>query len=313
MPPPVWLIEGLFERDSLIMLAGPPGSFKSFMLIDWMLCMASGRKWMNRPTQMGKVVYALGEGKSSLFKRITAWIKYNELSEEELRRLKENFKVTFEVPQLASKASTDNFLAELVKEEFRPDIIAIDTFARGAVGLDENDAKDTGVWIDAADRVRQELKCAIIFLHHTKKNMEFGVQYRGSSAILGAMDTGMTLERKEDMATLKVTKQKDHDEGKPLKFQKVMIGAGADSMVLAPFASSISINMDEEEGDLTIMSPEQVATLTAALVADETFLNDTERAEVLASESGMTLNAARVRVSRLRPKRTKTNYTPNYT
>lgn len=308
LPPPVWMVEGVFERGSLVMLAGPPASLKSFMLIDWLLCMASGRKWLNRKTQTCKVAYVLGEGKSSLFKRITAWIKYNELSEDELRRLKENFKVTFEVPQFASKASTDNLLASLVQEDFKPEVIAVDTFARSFVGLDENDAKDTGVWIDSADRLRQ-LGYTVLFLHHTKKNTEFGMQYRGSSAVLGAMDTSMTLERKDNSCTLRITKQKDHDEGKPMRFNKINVGMGNEgSCVLVPAMAGISINMDDEEGGEltnTIMASDEVNNLASRLVADETFLNDTERAEVLANESGLTLNAARTRVSRIKVKKSK--------
>jgi len=78
-------------------------------------------------TQCGKVVYALGEGKSSLFKRINAWLNHNKLTPDEYERFDTNFRITFEVPQLASKASTDNFLADLAKEDFVPDVIAVDT------------------------------------------------------------------------------------------------------------------------------------------------------------------------------------------
>src|SRR3954469_5121630 len=92
MPAPKWMIEGLFEANSLIMLAGPSYSFKSFLLLDWLLCMASGRNWNGRQTTPAKIGYALGEGKSSLLKRIHAWITYNNPSTSELERLKANFR-----------------------------------------------------------------------------------------------------------------------------------------------------------------------------------------------------------------------------
>ena len=48
MPPPKWLVEGMFEANSLVMVAGAPGSLKSFLALDWILSMATGRKWHGR-------------------------------------------------------------------------------------------------------------------------------------------------------------------------------------------------------------------------------------------------------------------------
>lgn len=298
MPAPQWLIEGLFEKNSLIMLAGPSYSFKSFLLIDWMLCLASGRKWLGRKTVPCKVGYALGEGKSSLIKRIHAWLKYNELSEEELQRVKDNFRVTFEVPQLASKASVDNMLADLEREGFKPDVIAIDTFARSFVGLDENDAKDTGLWIESADRLRQ-LGYGVIFLHHTKKNTEFGVTYRGSTAIIGAMDTAMTLVRDQVHCTMTVTKQKDHDEGPPFRFRRVLVPInpeGETSCVLVN-APIVDERFTEEYHD-RMAKEMDIVDIIAELLEDAEYKNDAARAEELAKRAGMTLSAAKARISR---------------
>jgi len=68
LPEPMWCIEGMFEANSLIMLAGPPASYKSFLALSWLLAMASGKEWCGRKTQPAKVLYVLGEGKSSLLK-----------------------------------------------------------------------------------------------------------------------------------------------------------------------------------------------------------------------------------------------------
>lgn len=293
MPEPQWLIEGLFEAKSLVMLAGPSYSFKSFLLIDWMLCMASGRLWQGRRTVPCKIGYALGEGKSGLFKRIQAWLNYNKLNEEEMARLKANFRVTFDVPQLAHKASVDNMLADLTKEEFKPEVIAIDTFARSFVGLDENDSKDTGLWVEQADKLRQ-LGYSVIFLHHTKKSTEFGIHYRGSTAIMGAMDTAMTLVRTDDDCTLTVTKQKDHDEGPPLRFRRVLVPIGnkEDSLVLVPLAPVIDSRFVEEDPEL------DVNELVAELLEDATYTSDRSRARELAARTGMSEGAAQTKISR---------------
>jgi RecA-family ATPase len=290
MPKPEWLIENLFERNSLVMLAGPPNSFKSFLLIDWLLCMAVGRKWLNRPTVQCKVAYALGEGKASLMKRIQAWAKFNELSEKERADLDDNFKVTFDVPQLASSASTDNMLADLSAQNYKPEVIAIDTFTRSFVGKDENDAKDVGVWVEQADKLRQN-GYTVIFLHHTKKNTEFGVQYRGSTAIKGAMDTAFTLTRDGNYCSLTCDKQKDHDEGPELKFRKaaIPISYTDSSLVLVP-AIIMDSRFSEEEVDAD--------EIIIQLIEDGSYESDVKRAEVLSKRIGIGLGAAKARISR---------------
>lgn len=278
------------------MLAGPSYSFKSFLALDWLCCMASGRRWLGRPTASCKVGYVLGEGKSSILKRVHAWAHYNQLNDTELATLGANFRVTFEVPQLASKASVDNMLADMEKETFKPEVIVIDTFARSMVGLDENDAKDTGMWIESADRLRQ-LGFGVIFLHHTKKNTEFGVTYRGSTAIIGAMDTAMTLVRDGHSCTLTVTKQKDHDEGPDMHFRRVLVPTPwGESCVLvnAPLID----NRFTEEAQLK----QDVTDVVEKLLLDSSFESDTSRAKILMATTGLPEDAAKMRISRARAK-----------
>lgn len=297
MPKPMWAIEGMFEVNSLIMIAGPPASYKSFLCLDWLLCMASGRAWAGRTTAKMKVVYVLGEGKSSLLKRAQAWLHYNQASQEDIDNINENFRVTFEVPQMAVKPSVDNMLAQLNDEGYQPNIIAIDTFARSFVGLDENSQKDTGLWVESAERLRS-LGYTVIFLHHTKKNIDFGLQYRGSTAIMGAMDTAMLMsaDKSKSQATLTVVKQKDHDEGDPLRFSRIVVKPDPrdeGSVVLVP---SFMPAMDErftEQG-------QKVEEILPLLLSDQSFQSDRERARVLAQKTGLSESAAQARVSRAR-------------
>lgn len=297
LPAPKWLVKDMFEANSLVMLAGPSYSFKSFLLLDWLLCMVTGRHWNGKATVQSKVVYVLGEGKSSLLKRIQAWIGHNKPSQKELEDIRANFRITFEVPQLASKASVDNILADLEAENFKPDVIAVDTFARSMVGMDENDAKDTGLWIEQADRLRQ-IGYAVIFLHHTKKNTEFGVQYRGSSAIIGAMDTGMTLVRSDNTCTLTITKQKDHDEGLPMTFRRVLVATGGDeeSCVLVPVVPMDARFAEEVQGP-------DINFIIDGLLEDFTYETDAKMAEELARQTDLTLDAAKMRISRRKKQR----------
>lgn len=291
------MIEGLFEANSLIMLAGPEASYKSFMALDWMMCMITGRKWLGRTTTPAKVLYALGEGKASLLKRIQTWCYYYKITESEAELLRANFRVTFEVPSMAMKSSVDNMLSGLNHEGFSPTVIVIDTFARSFVGLDENSQKDTGMWIESADRLRQ-LGYTVIFLHHTSKNTEFGFKYRGSTAIAGAMDTSFVMHKDNSPSKIKFfcTKQKDHDEGTPLYFNRLIVKPYGDSdegsVILLPAA-----NVDER---FTVEGVKLEATI-ATLLGDLSFESDRARARELARRhTGLTEMAAQTRISKAR-------------
>lgn len=298
LPTPMWLIEGLFEVNSLVMLVGPPGNYKSFLVIDWVMSIVMGRKWHGRPTIPSRVLYCLGEGKASLLKRMRAWTHFHQATSTEEALLDENFRVTFDVPQMAQSASVTNLIAGLEAENFKPDVIVIDTFARSFVGLDENSQKDTGLWVEQADRLRQ-LGYTVIFLHHTARNTDNGLRYRGSSAIMGAMDTAFTLEKDYQMPSqsiLKCVKQKDHDEGSPLYLQRVTVTPDPKeegSIVLTP-----AVRVDER------FTPEyeRITELIRGLMSDLSYPDDASRAMKLAELTGITEAAAKTRISRARKK-----------
>lgn len=293
LPKPVWAIEGVFELNSLVMLAGPPASYKSFMALDWILSMVTGRPWNGRKTTPAKVLYILGEGKASLMKRIHAWMVFMNTTPEERAKIQENLRVTFEVPQMAIKASVDNMLSGLAEIQFEPTLIVIDTLARSFVGLDENSQKDTGLWVESAERLRAQ-GCTVLILHHTKKNVENGIQYRGSTVIMGAMDTAMTMTKSKGTATLTISKQKDHDEGEPMTFNRTLVkGEAGDegSIILTP-----TVLVDERFRE----DREVTDGILEALIKDPSFESDRARAKVLSEQAQITLEAAVQRIYRRR-------------
>jgi hypothetical protein len=300
LPHPKWRIDGLFDVNSLVMVAGPASSFKSFLVLDWSLSMVTGRPWCDRETAPGKVLYLLGEGKSGFLKRVAAWCDHYAPSPDEEQLLRENFRVSFEVPQLAVNISVKDLLRDLRVEEFTPNVIVIDTFARSFVGMDENSPQDTGLWVEAADKLRQR-GFTVIFLHHTKKNTEFGLHYRGSTAIMGAMDTAFTLQRDKTIpnkVVLNCTKQKDHIEPPPIWLERSIVrpASGSEgSIVLTP-----ALAPNEEE---VAESKEQrlyTDGLIEDLLGDESYVSDRNRAKALAQLIDVSEAAAQQRISRKR-------------
>ena len=301
LPPPKWMIQGLFEQDALVMLVGPPGSFKSFLAIDWALSLAVGRPWNGRAVVPSRVLYALGEGKASLLKRLQAWITYNNLSKSERDTLNANFRIVFNVPQLAMPRAAGEFIDALREDELEPNLLVIDTLARSLVNKNENDQMDAGVWVDSADRLRQS-GMTVLVLHHTKKNVEFGLRERGSSAFLGAMDTSFVLERNAEgykgYAKLFCNKQKDHAEPEDIWMHHKHIRPNPNtegSIVLVETNPPGEADQEAKQADEDALN-----NLIQGLMEDPTYPSDRARARELAVRTNMLEATAQTRIHRAR-------------
>jgi hypothetical protein len=72
---PEFLVRGLVETDSVAVVFGDPGGGKSFLALDLVACVASGRAFHGRPVRSGPVVYIAGEGHNGIRRRLSAWEK----------------------------------------------------------------------------------------------------------------------------------------------------------------------------------------------------------------------------------------------
>ena len=74
-PSPIsWLVKRWVQDQALIMVHGPSGGGKTFVVLDWCLRMASGMSdWCGNKVKQGNVVYLAGEGHHGLRGRIAAW------------------------------------------------------------------------------------------------------------------------------------------------------------------------------------------------------------------------------------------------
>jgi hypothetical protein len=112
-----------------------------------------------------------------------------------------------------------------------PVLVIFDTLARCLVGGEENSARDMGLWIAGADRIRSVTGGAVLAIHHTAK---VGNVERGSSALRGAADTILLVEREDNIIILTCDKQKDSAPFAPMRFavQVVDLGDNASACVL---------------------------------------------------------------------------------
>lgn len=220
IPEQEWLIESMAPKDALCAIVGDFGSKKTFLLLDMACCISTGKPWHGRDVQQGTVVYIYAEGLKGLRKRMRAW-------EEENKRTVSN--IAF-VPRAIRMMNPEDLalLIESIKSEITPPpaAIFIDTLARSMAGGDENNQKDMGLLIDAADRLRQATNASIWFAHHVNRSGS----YRGSSVLPGALDVMVESVAKGQIVTLHCEKLKDEEAFDDMKFMVKHVGS---SIVLA--------------------------------------------------------------------------------
>lgn len=200
MPQPSWLLDKRLPEGQTWMY-GEPGVGKTFVSLDWAATVAANG---------GRVMYCVGEGVKGFGKRVLAWKKAHDTASLD------DFFVVPMAPQLLDKHHVEA-LNELVKR-YEPKLLVIDTFARAAVGGDENSAKDVGRVISVLDTIYRLHDCSSLVVHHSTKS---GGSERGSGAIRGAADA--TWEVLPDyshvgMTTMQIVcrKMKDAEPPRPM-------------------------------------------------------------------------------------------------
>ena len=205
MVPPEDLIDGLFSEQALVLLYSYPGKGKTFIVLDWGLCLATGEPWFGRTVNKpGSVIYIAAEGASALGPRLRAW-KHD--------RGYWGRRTLLQVHDAPVDLLTGN-VGELAKAVRRDGtrLVIFDTLAASMVGGDENSAKDMGAAIANLNVIRKA-GATVIVVHHTGKNDQ---SERGSLALRGAADTVIKLKANGSGLSLVCEKQRDSDRFKDI-------------------------------------------------------------------------------------------------
>lgn len=245
LPPPRWLVRDMLPENALVGLYGEPGAGKSFVAVDLSLSIAHGRGWHGRTVVPGAVLYVAGEGVAGMNARVRAW----ELTHQPGPT--ENWSVVPDAVNLADPKTAEAF-ARFVKEELGPlRLIVVDTLARCTAGADENSAKDMGNFVAGCDALRKATGATVLIVHHSGKDSAKGM--RGSTALLGAVDTTVRVEKEGRGLTVAVVKQKDAEPLMPLTFgmEAVHVGGGPDEIRSSIVLTSRVVPAEEEDWDDT--------------------------------------------------------------
>lgn len=227
LPSSTWLIQPVIPAGGLAVLYGPPGVGKSFVAIDMALSVAAGGLWQSHSVVQGNVLYISAEGGTGIGKRVKAWLLTRGT---EARQAPVSW-LTQAIPVTADSNEMEILMNRINRElEDPPDFIIIDTLARCFDG-DENQQEDMGRFIAGVDMLRTAFESTVLVVHHTRLD---GERERGNTALRGAADTMLSLNRKGKTPHLTLTcnKQKDTDEFDTIALRLIVVPE-TESCVLA--------------------------------------------------------------------------------
>lgn len=178
---PPELINGYVPSSGVMVLAGAPGTGKSFTALSWAAAIAEGSQWFGRAARKAAVLYVLGEGYSCFGDRVEAWETVNgreipeDLTYVDGLMFGINLKDPYSVQQLIERIN-----------EVPTGLVIFDTFSVLARVDSENDNAEVAQVMANAHTIARATGATVMLIHHTTKTSG---SVRGASAFVGNADT----------------------------------------------------------------------------------------------------------------------------
>jgi hypothetical protein len=218
-----WLCDGIFPEQSLGMLYGASGTFKSFLALDAALHIVHGLPWLGRRTEQGPVLWIAAEGGKSFGHRVNAWHRARRLAPS---------KQLVGIPASIDLGTEAWRVVDAVQSTvaITPKLVVVDTLSQTyTAGGEENSATDMASYLrEIGARFRDLWKCTVVVVHHSGHTAT--ERPRGSSAIQANTDFlfGCWRDEKEMLATLSCQHMKDGDRFDDATFVLSKVDLGVD-------------------------------------------------------------------------------------
>lgn len=211
---PKWLLKDILEENVLALMAGPRGTYKSFIALHWLLLAAMAGF---------EVVIVSAEG-SGIDRRIRAWLKKHAPGQDagELKIHIFEGRINFNDPLEVEACAT-----AIEAGGIRPSVVAIDTLSKNSGGLDENSNSEVKAFIGNIDNgIRRRFQATVLLLHHTGHS-EQG-RARGASALEADTDAAYIIKREPGTRIVTVSRErfKDSADLEPLVYSAEIIDLG---------------------------------------------------------------------------------------
>ncbi len=229
-----WQVKHVIPEDSLGMLFGASGTYKSFVALDHCLHVAHGLQWMGNKTKQGGVVYVAAEGGAGIFRRVQAWHQHKGLA------LAPNFHVCITPLVLSELDHLEALASAIAALPDKPSLIYIDTLSQTFSG-DENSNTDISAYLRNINAlIRARFTCTVVVIHHSGHSAT--ERPRGASSIIANVDFLAGVYKPDGtslMARLDFIKQKDGDKAANLAFklERIVLGHDEDGEEISSLAA----------------------------------------------------------------------------
>jgi len=222
---PRFLIPGFVPQSAVLFLTGKPGSRKSFLAIDWCCRITAGLPVAGKPTIPGATVYLVGEGQAGIARRVAAWVRANGIDGQTIP-----FRYCLRVPDIRNDGAIDTLIAAIQNATKDLDVplvlVILDTFNKSLSGGSDTKAEDVAKALRGMERIRDELGCTVIAIHHPPRGNE--TRNRGLGMIDGDTDGTVLVDwdKATGIGTLTIDKLRESDENATLRFRTRRIPLG---------------------------------------------------------------------------------------
>lgn len=187
-----WIIDHLLAPTDKVLVWGPPKSYKTWTVLDFIRCLVKGTPFLMRDEWKArrphKTLLVEEEGNLTLFAR-------------RLRRLglsldDENFMLIHKKNIRFTDPESMAYIISVCRE-YEIEVVIFDPLQRMIPGVNENDAAETGIVWDEVSRLQQACpNLTVVIVHHGNKSEVGGWgSSRGSSRHGGEVDLGIQMQK----------------------------------------------------------------------------------------------------------------------
>lgn len=162
-----WLIEGILQRQGIMVVAGKQGVGKTQLTIQMLKHMALGKPFLGWKIDTPRRVALMSmEMSAAEVKHFMKEIGYD-LTPEERKTLSENFFIIPVGHSIMFDDSADKKKIEKFMQDYHPEVVGVDSLSKTTMNsLEESAIKHV---LDFADHLRMDFNCSLIFIHHNRK------------------------------------------------------------------------------------------------------------------------------------------------
>jgi hypothetical protein len=197
LPAPDWLVSRAIERGTVIVLSGDTGAAKSIVSSSLLAAAMERSDWLGRRTSIERLTVVDEENPERLVHgRLRALGAENEALERFRYYSREGIAI-------GDAGRSDAWLREHL-DEFRPDLLVIDTLMAACAVEDTNSNSEAVRIMKLLRGLAREFDCAVLLLHHERKsNKDYpsssGQAMMGARQWAGQADAHMTLTVESDL------------------------------------------------------------------------------------------------------------------